>query len=195
MIYISLGSNCILPHILRVDLKISQPSYPFDWYSTQGDQVFVSNIQFNIDIVKELLTKEKTCRELAVILLSNNDMIFPHDSSSMEHNINKYERRFERLYSTLMNDEFTFIISTRKCLLDKESIEDILQIKNIIHNNNKVLFISGIDHDYIAPYSNTIHFKYINYDERCINCEYDIEFRKQIVNYLTVLINNFELTL
>lgn len=194
---ISLGDHCAIPMILN-ELNLRKKSYPFDWYVCAGANIYNSNIEFNINLLFDLLNEKKINNIVNELLGSCicdkttvfNNLWFPHEKGSIEEINNKYYRRFSRLKEDINNNNNIniFILLTRKNIID-ENVFNLLYDKIInLNNKNKIIFISGIDHKYLNTnkYSNLI-FKYIDYDVDKFD-KYDYtNFRPQIKYFLQTL--------
>ena len=193
---IPLGDHCGIPIILN-QLKIRHSSYPFDWV-TNKDQLYDSNIIYNIQLINELYTLDNIDNVDNIVnkyigdaflnnkLNSITNIWFPHDSDNIINNFEKYKRRFIKLKQDLYKKNI-FILLTRHYYIE----EDIFtkNIKQLLNYNSEsvILFISGINHAYFENINNNnIIFKYIKYDSMK-DYEYTI-FRPNITNYLLSLI-------
>ena len=101
---ISLGGigGCDLAHALR---NLNQPAYPYDWMITT--QSFVINSFDNIN--NFFIFDEKYVYDSEKLIMYNKKAVMPHDFKNFtlqkQNTIAKYKRRFDRLNTTLNNNE------------------------------------------------------------------------------------------
>jgi hypothetical protein len=188
---IPLGDNCAISMILKEINKRSK-SYPFDWISSVGPSPEYSSIYITIKLFIELIKTHEPiniCHKLLgnSICDSNkvhNTIIFPHEHGSIEEINTKYLRRITRLHDDVIkNKQNIFIIITRYYFINKELIEELCKTLDDVSSDYKILFISGINHDYCKEMHN-VEFTYIPYDPtKCWEYDYS-NFRPQVKNYL-----------
>lgn len=189
---IPLGDNCAISMILK-EINKRNKSYPFDWISSVGPTPEYSSINITIKLLIELL-KTHDPNHICQKLLGNsicdfnnvhNTIIFPHERGSKEEINSKYLRRINRLYEDIVGNKHNniFIIITRGYFIHKDLIEELCQILDEILFDYKILFISGINHDYCKEMNN-IEFTYIPYDiSKGWDWDYS-HFRPQLKKYL-----------
>lgn len=187
---IPLGDHCAISIILT-ELKLRKCSYPFDW-TTHTDQLHNTNIFHNFNIIKFLLeTNNATLTTLQYLGNAthdnkiHNDIWFPHDFNS-DTTFSTYQRRFERLCNHIKTGNNIYIMLTRHKFIEQVKFNEIYDLLCI--NGNKIMFISGTEHEYLTDYPNVI-YKYIHYD---ITKFYDYDtthFRPAIKEYLDITLN------
>lgn len=200
---ISLGDHCAIPIVLK-ELNLKKHTYPFDWISLY-EQLNDSNIMINFNIMKELLSNS----DIETNILDNivnkyignallhedkinkdNNIWFPHEkwySTINEYKIDafeKYKRRFLRLHNDIRKNKTIFFILTRHFYINIEQFNEIYNFIININPNNKIIFISGKNHEFIDNNYKKCIFKYIPYD---ITKFYDYDytdFRPQIKDFI-----------
>ena len=207
---IPIGDHCAISIILK-ELNLRTKSYPFDWVTNQ-DQLYNTNIIYNIELINELnelneLNLEKLVKKYIGNAFDNNKKIntnnniwFPHDFLDHSENITdhsenitnifeKYKRRFTRLKQDL-NKKNIFILLTRHYYIEKDKFQQIMEQLLNYNNDSIIIFCSGTDHTYFdnsANYNNVI-FKYIEYDiSQFYNYDYT-SFRPNIKIFLSDLL-------
>ena len=200
---IPIGDHCAISIILK-ELNLRTKSYPFDWVTNQ-DQLYNTNIIYNIELINELnelneLNLEKLVKKYIGNAFDNNKKIntnnniwFPHDFLDYSENITnifeKYKRRFTRLKQDL-NKKNIFILLTRHYYIEKDKFQQIMEQLLNYNNDSIIVFCSGTDHTYFdnsANYNNVI-FKYIEYDiSQFYNYDYT-SFRPNIKIFLSNLL-------
>ena len=94
---IPLGDHCAPAMILK-DLGYRNSSYPFDWFCYNSNNPSDSVIEFNIDLLLELLDNNNI-NEIVHKLLGNkidsknkinNNLLIPHEEGTIEETNNKY---------------------------------------------------------------------------------------------------------
>lgn len=194
--YIPLGDHCIIAMILK-ELNLRKCSYPFDWTSN-NNELFESNLRINIGIFNELMNNCPP-RDCAINYIGNastaqtkfhNNVFFPHDfeNGTYEETLEKYTRRFERLYEHTKTQPSTFIIVVRCYNIYKN---DILKLWNTLDKyNHNLILITGThqsDLEQLAEIPN-ITYKYIPYDHnKYYSFDYS-DFRPAVKNYLMSLL-------
>lgn len=196
---IPIGDHCAISIILK-ELGIRRYSYPFDWTFLGYNDLNKTNIMINCELINDL--KMNSVNNVVEKYIGNafdhsssnktNSIInigFPHDCGTKDEIMQKYERRFERL-KTHLNGENVFIMLTRCCFIDESTFDKIMDILFSFNCNSKIVFISGIDHEYFSnnteKYRNVI-FKHIYYDiNQFYNYDYT-HFRPNINAYLSTL--------
>lgn len=179
---IPIGDHCAISIILR-KLQLRKQSYPFDWI-THVDQLYDTNIGINIEIIENLLqtndAKNVTKKFLGDAFEKNNNKTynniwFPHDNESIDEIYLKYERRFAKLYDDIHNSKNIFLMLTRHKYIEQELFDKIINLLLPYNNENKIIFISGTEHDYLnlEKYKQNVIFKYIYYD---ISQFYDYDY-------------------
>lgn len=189
---ISLGDHCAIPGILK-DLGLRKYSYPFDWVA-KLDNLHDTNVIYNVNIMAKMTIDNANSIADEFIgdaftqstkVNSKNNIWFPHDTEDVAEVFVKYERRFNRLYNDL-NKKNIFMLLTRVYVIDEEAFDKILEQLLSYNNKNKILFISGTNHEYFKKekYNVAVIFKYIHYDAaRYYNYDY-CSFRPAITEYL-----------
>jgi hypothetical protein len=178
------------------NLNLRQQSYPFDWV-THTDQLYNTNILYNIELIKELKTSVSVDTIVTKYignafdtenkLNTTNNIWFPHDNEEHITAIReKYTRRFLRL-KTDLDKKNMFILLTRHFFIEEEVFQTIME--ELLHNESIIIFISGRNHPYFQ-YMNcdNVIFKYIEYD---ISKFYDYDystFRPNVQRYLSSLL-------
>lgn len=196
---IPLGDHCATAILLR-DLGIRTESYPFDWV-TFGEQLHDTNVRYNLSLIRTLLeTKDPalvTRQFLGDALIRSNrqntetTMWFPHETGTDDEILEKYERRFQRLYNAIITQANLFILVTRSVVLTEEDIDAALSILVPVSSDSKILIISGSDHPHLAAskYASRIIFKHIPYDiSQFYSYDYT-HFRPAMKRYLATLLN------
>lgn len=132
---ISIGVQCTIASLKKDILKISSPTYPFDWMLTSPKFVFEMLellLDKRMDISELVRNHFFICDKRATFIrcedhVSNDDgkclyntkynVIFPHDTYS-ETTIAKYIRRFERLKDIILTstDELRFVYCSQSSL-------------------------------------------------------------------------------
>lgn len=168
---IPIGDHCSISIILQ-ELNLRKQSYPFDWV-TKIDQVYDTNIIYNIQIINELKSSDNV-DDIVKKYIGNafdnekinsiNNIWFPHDTENIPDIFEKYKRRFIRLKIDL-NKKNIFILITRHYYIEEDIFQKIIEQLLNYNNDSIILFISGTNHTYFENinYSNVI-FKYIEYD-------------------------------
>lgn len=168
---IPLGDNCAISMILK-DLEKREKSYPFDWISSLGPDPTYSSIEITMNLLIELLKTNNSkhiCNKLLGDSIDNNNkvfntIIFPHDHGTVEEINTKYLRRLNRLYNDVMNhNNNIFVIITRYYFIPEEKIIELCNTFLNLNINYKILFYSGINHDYCKKLTN-VFFTHIPYD-------------------------------
>lgn len=209
---VSLGESSSIPIILK-ELNLSEHRYPFDW-TTHIDELNNTNIYTNYYVLKELFSYNNIDENILDYVINYyigdalmdskkvnemNNIFFGHEKwykekdNYMENAFIKYKIQFLNLYNNIKEKKTIFFIVTRTNYIEKE---DFIEINNLIKNiniENKIIFISGIDHIYFEDYNennNNFIFKHIEYDITKYP-DYDYtNFNKEIKNFLINLFNN-----
>jgi len=177
---IPIGDHCAISIILS-ELNLRKQSYPFDWV-TNIEQVYDTNIIYNIQIITELKVSENVYDIVKKYIgnafdnkkiNSTNNIWFPHDTENTTDIFEKYKRRFIRLKLDLHKKNI-FILLTRHYYIEEDIFQKIIEKLLNYNNDSIILFISGTNHTYFENnnYSNVI-FKYIEYD---ISKFYDYDY-------------------
>ena len=154
---IPLGDNCSISIILK-KLGLRRCAFPFDWCSHIGSNPTFSNININISLLTELMITGDIER-ITDSLLSNHELVFPHESGSIQDITEKYKRRITRLYNEIKEHRTNlFILVTRGYKLEQNILLNLYELLMLYNTNNYIMFISGVNHDY------TNKFKYIPYN-------------------------------
>ena len=169
---IPLGDHCAISMILK-DLGKRTTAYPFDWIASAGPDATYSSIEITINLFIELLKKNNAINIYNKLLGNEicnsnkifNNIMFPHDNGTIEQINEKYLRRIIRLYNDVMNNKNynIFVIITRYYFIPEEKIIELCNTFCELNINYKILFYSGINHDYCKNLTN-IHFTHIPYD-------------------------------
>lgn len=188
---IPIGDYCVISIILK-ELNLRKQSYPFDWV-TKIDQVYDTNIIYNIQIITELKSTDNVV-DIVKKYIGNafdnkktnsiNNILFPHDTENITDIFEKYNRRFIRLKLDL-NKKNVFILVTRHYYIEEDIFKKISEQLLSYNNESIILFISGTDHTYFENmnHSNVI-FKYIEYDiSKFYQYDYSV-FRPNIKKFL-----------
>jgi hypothetical protein len=193
---IPLGDNCAISIILK-ELNKRKKAYPFDWISSVGPTPEYSSIDITIKLFIELIKTHDPnyiCQKLLgnSICESNNvynTVIFPHEHGTIDEINSKYLRRITRLHEDIINNKSNiFIIITRYYFINKEILEELCTTLNENISDYKILFISGIYHEYCKEMKN-IEFTHIPYDHTtCWEWDYS-HFRPQLKKYLEIYLN------
>jgi hypothetical protein len=189
---IPIGDHCAISIILS-ELKLRKQSYPFDWV-TKVDQLYDTNIIYNIQIINELKLSENV-DDIIKKYIGNafdnektnsiNNIWFPHDNENISDIFEKYKRRFIRLKLDLSKKNI-FILLTRHYYIEEDIFQKIMEQLLNYNSDSIILFISGTNHTYFENmnYSNVI-FKYIEYDiSKIYNYDYST-FRPNIATFLS----------
>lgn len=189
---IPIGDHCAISIILS-ELKLRKQSYPFDWV-TKVDQLYDTNIIYNIQIINELKLSENV-DDIIKKYIGNafdnektnsiNNIWFPHDNENISDIFEKYKRRFIRLKLDLSKKNI-FILLTRHYYIEDDIFQKIMEQLLNYNSDSIILFISGTNHTYFENmnYSNVI-FKYIEYDiSKIYNYDYST-FRPNIATFLS----------
>lgn len=192
---IPIGDHCAISIILS-ELKLRKQSYPFDWV-TKVDQLYDTNIIYNIQIINELKLSENV-DDIIKKYIGNafdnektnsiNNIWFPHDTENISDIFEKYKRRFIRLKLDLTKKNI-FILLTRHYYIEEDIFQKIMEQLLNYNSDSIILFISGTNHTYFENmnYSNVI-FKYIEYDiSKIYNYDYST-FRPNITTFLSDLL-------
>jgi len=192
---IPIGDHCAISIILS-ELKLRKQSYPFDWV-TKVDQLYDTNIIYNIQIINELKLSENV-DDIIKKYIGNafdnektnsiNNIWFPHDNENISDIFEKYKRRFIRLKLDLSKKNI-FILLTRHYYIEEDIFQKIMEQLLNYNSDSIILFISGTNHTYFENmnYSNVI-FKYIEYDiSKCYEYDYST-FRPNIKIFLSDLL-------
>jgi hypothetical protein len=168
---IPIGDHCAAAILLK-DLGLRNASYPFDWVVCH-EQVKDTNIFLNIQYIRAL--NSTNARQIACEFVgdadrsqervnSKNNIWFPHDEPQTM--IEKYTRRFARLFSDLQAHTNIFVMVTRCYFISQEQFDAIMETLLGFKKGNRILFFSGIDHPYLndEKYKECIAFVYIHYD-------------------------------
>ena len=193
---IPLGDHCILSMVLK-EINFRKFAYPFDWI-TKHEQLYDTNILYNISIIKELMKTYNT-KQITELYIGdslneknniniNNNLWFPHEKEceTIDDMFKKYQRRFDRLYNHIKNEKNIFIMITRHYYIKQKYFDYIIETLLKYNKENKIIFISGIEHLYFneKKYENKIIYKYILYDIKKFY-KYDYtHFRPQVKDYL-----------
>jgi len=198
---IPLGDHCAPAMILK-DLGYRTCSYPFDWYCYNSNDPSDSVIEFNIDLLLELLDNNININNLIYKLLGNkidnknkinNNFLIPHEEGTIEETNSKYIRRFTRLYENIVNCNSNLFIIILRC--HKIDFSKLVKLSNKIQKynfNNKILLITGIDITEEINMLNltNLHYKYIYYNKLNAWDEDYTSFRPKIKEYLNNFFNN-----
>ena len=195
--FISIGDHCAIPLILR-DMNLKNDSYPFDWISSSNEK---TNLLRNCELVRKLL-ETKNAETVTQLLCGDaftngtrvyDGMIFPHEHPNNEADaieiLAKYERRFKRLLDHLLTKKNKFFLLTRFDYITQEQFDDIIKILISCNKNNRIIFISGVKHNYLfrKKYKKYVTFKYIFFNSSSNPDNlyaYDAPFRQDIRKYL-----------
>lgn len=171
---IPIGDHCAISIILS-ELNLRKHSYPFDWV-TKIDQVYDTNIIYNIQLISELNSSDNVDNVDNVVkkYIGNafdnektnniNNIWFPHDTENITDTFEKYKRRFIRLKLHL-NKKNIFILLTRHYYIEEDIFQKIIEQLLNYNNDSIILFISGTNHTYFENMKNSnVIFKYIEYD-------------------------------
>ena len=199
---IPIGDHCASAIILK-ELDIRKCSYPFDWvtmnYPDKNTNFrYIINLLWNMKTENiETITKDFIGDTFSnkIPVNSKTNIWFAHDSRDFDENYSKYLRRFQRLYTDLTEKKNIFLLITRNHTIPEEHFDIMMEVLTSFNNENKVIFICGIDHPYlstidnsiIAKYKENIIFKHIFFDFK-IGFKYDGEFRKNCKEYLRELL-------
>lgn len=202
---IPLGDHCAPAMILK-DLGYRNSSYPFDWFCYNSNNPSDSVIEFNIDLLLELLDNNNI-NEIVHKLLGNkidsknkinNNLLIPHEEGTIEETNNKYIRRFTKLYKNIINENCNLFIIVLRC--HEINYSKLVNLSNAITKyniNNKILLITGIDNTKEINMLNlpNLHYKFIYYNKVKAWDEDYTSFRpkiKEFLNeYLKKYLNNF----
>ena len=127
------------------------------------------------DIAKEYLGADCKYNTLTKIL-------FPHEHSSYQETIDKYTRRFERLYNSVKTDECIFMIVTRLYSLDEPEFTKMYNIIMNYNKLNKIIIFSGADYSYISAYENVTYY-YVYYDPDKL-FEFDYQYFRPSIKFI-----------
>lgn len=193
---IPLGDNCGISIILK-ELELRKKSYPFDWISDVGPNPTYSIIEQNINLFLELLEfgdiENITNKLLGDCIDENNktngNYIFPHEYGSKKDIIEKYKRRFQRLYddSSNKNNINLYILITRCYIVNGELFNNLYNKIMELNPNNKIIFVSGIEQNITQKIN--FEYKYIFYDSSKGWEPDNSIFRPQLKDYLQNEIN------
>lgn len=204
---IPLGDHCATAIILKDELKLRKKSYPFDWIAAKGDNIIDSNINYILDkllflfdnnnyihldekidyIVNDMIGNCFQDNNLNDHYNINNNIVFPHESGTREEIIEKYKRRFKRLFNDITSCEKNlYIIVSRVYNFDKNKLHNILEIFKKYNKDSKFLIILGENVDIS---NDNIIFKYINYDKAQYYFYDYTNFRPEILKYLSDFFN------
>lgn len=173
---ISLGDHCAAAIALR-KLGLVAASMPFDWISVENGLCNGGSNGSNcctLDFA-EMVTKCKnvqSCATLAAQIVDN--FWLPHDDMlSYEQKIERYTRRFERLFAALQSAEkIIWVVTTRFCLLDKSVLQ-------VVRPQDELVVVSGVDQviDFVSlPYDMT---KFYQYDYEFWRLEIEAIFKRR----------------
>jgi hypothetical protein len=184
-------------------------AYPFDW-NIMIPMVRTSNITYNMEVLKTLMKTHKVkditrsyigdalnsdIQQHRMNRLNTSCAIwFPHESGTREEIVAKYERRFERLYNDVSTKQNIFVICSRSVYIPQDYFDSVLLTTLLGYNpNNKIIFISGSNHEYLAEdkYKTRVLFKHVSYDPVARLDDYDPIFRKNIKDYLDTFQQKF----
>jgi len=119
----------------------------------------------------------------------NNYINFPHDNNNnnLSDIISKYERRFTRLHDHICNYENIFIMITRNIYIEQNEFDYILNTLIGYNKNNKIIFISGINYEYLIDekYINNVLYKYIYYDVNKLPAYDYSDFRPNVKTFIS----------
>jgi hypothetical protein len=194
---IPLGDHCS-PSIILKELNLRKKSYPFDWTNHAGG-IFNTNLYKNFFLLLRLL-KFHDFSKISQFYVgnamkvgnhkTNNGIQFPHDLENNNNTIEKYKRRFERMYNDIVNkSKNLYIIIIRKVLLKEEKLNEI--IKELLYYNKEskiIIFFGNIENQEKYIGNKNIIMKYIPFIEE-FGLDYDVNFRENIKNSLKEIIN------
>ena len=118
--FISIGSKCNVKHQIDKHFERGETMF-FDWFGTNMDTV---NLILQTDDIRKYFSPCNIIQEpntynrtMAKIIIKNlpkcvsiHDVRAKHDSNNINQFINKYERRFERLFQIIKtNDKLHFV--------------------------------------------------------------------------------------
>lgn len=203
--FISLGDHCITAEVIKhIDMR--KAAYPFDW-NIMIPMVQTSSVSYNMTVLDTLMkthrVKDVTRTYIGNALNSDIRMNhlnkkyaiwFPHESGTREEIVAKYERRFERLYNDVKNKQNIFVICSRSVYIPQKYFDNVILATLLsYHPNNKLIFISGSNHKYLAEdkYKKCVLFKQFRYDFSGTLNNYDPIFRKNIKDYLDTFQHTF----
>ena len=193
---IPIGDHCVVAEALK-EVGLRTASYPFDWVSYHSSNVVQqTNINYNMGLIKELMDTSDV-QNIVKSYIGNaienkeqyntaTNILFPHESGTRDEIFEKYERRFQRLKTDIQTQPNLFIFISRSYLFEKTTLDQYIEMFCSYHPNNKLLFISGVDHPYLHNHShgNSFEFKYIPYDHtRFFSYDYS-HFRPNIKRFL-----------
>ena len=134
---IPIGDHCAISIILS-GLNLRKQSYPFDWV-TNIDQVYDTNIIYNIQIISELKLSDNIDDIVKKYIgdafdneqktNSINNIMFHHDIGNITDIFEKYKRRFFRLKLHL-NETNIFILVTRHYYIDVYYVKLLMVVLN-----------------------------------------------------------------
>jgi len=195
---IPIGDHCAISVILK-SLDLREHSYPFDWV-VKVEQLHDTNILYNVNLIHDLRADNivSTVDKYIGDALNNHNKVNTQNSIWFAHEIDnesnvklKYIRRFQRLYDNLRAHKNIFILLTRVYLIEESDFNKIVEILLHYNNNNIILFVSGINHQYLynEKYKKNIIFKHIVYDvDKAF--AYDSIFRSELTDYLKYTISS-----
>ena len=195
--YVPIGDHCTIPEVL-IELNLRTCSFPFDWTARPG-LLENSNIHYNMYIIDQLCKSKGNVKPITKLYLGDfleneqpvnlsNNIWFPHEEGTKDEIFAKYERRFSRLYDTLMNRENIFFMLNRNIYISPKEMEMYLKILLKCNPRNHIIFISGKMHHYLLypyyKYRNNITFQHIFYDVSKFP-DYDYtDFRPKVRTFL-----------
>jgi len=195
--FVPIGDHCTIPEIL-IELNLRTCSFPFDWTARPG-LLDNSNIHYNMYIIDQLYRSKGDIQTITELYLGDffenedhvnlsNKIWFPHEEGTKEEIFAKYERRFARLYNTLINRENIFFILNRNIYISSKEMEMYLNILLKCNPRNHIVFISGKPHPYLLnpnyKYRKNITFQHIFYDVNKFP-DYDYtDFRPRVRTFL-----------
>ena len=200
---IPIGDHCATAIILK-ELDIRKCSYPFDWV-TMNNPWRNTNIYLIIDTLWRIKCDNILSITTEYIgdafyngykLNKKSKTWFAHDSEDFNENFSKYLRRFQRLYTDLTEKKNVFLLIIRNHMIIEEHFDIIVKVLSGFNNENRIVFICGIDHPYFysnnnnnisEKYKDRVVFKHIFFDfEKGFS--YDDVFRKNCKEYLRELL-------
>ena len=210
-VYIPLGFQCTVPTALK-NIGEKSEALPFDWMLSSPKFIYeIMTMLLSGMPIKELVTEHFfNCTAKSTMLYAEHyvtdpngsalynekyDVIFPHDVYD-DVNIQKYIRRFERLYNLVKSDknlvyiyiypsskdDGSFIINGRPIIKDtseyliltyellKKHCKNNFEFK-VLQTFDDLIDYSGIDSIFINPANHWVHILY--------ECQYRLSEEKK----------------